>query len=200
MNRFNIPAIIKFAIGILLVQGATVLLVITALQANLRETWLLMLCLGLLIGLLAALWFSSVASHCNQQTLARASEKFNKERERIRRRSEKEKTKEIKDSHRQLLRETRRVQSRSSVKLGAALAGLATVGVALFFTQFMTLGLLALSLTGGALVGYGVRARQNHLPGKPKAVTGVTVERISDAEKAELLLPPAEETQRKGPW
>jgi len=201
MNWFSIPAIIKFATGILLVQAATVLLVITALQANLRETWLLMLCLGLLIGLLAALWFSSVASHCNQQTLARASEKFNKERERIRRRSEKEKTKEIKDGHRQLLHETRRVQSRSNVKVGAALAGLATVGVALFFTQFMTLGLLALSLTGGALVGYGVRARQNQLPGKRKeAITGITAEKLPDVEEAELLLPPAKETQRKGPW
>ena len=200
MNRFNIPAIIKFAVGILLVQGATVLLVFTALQANLRETWLLMLCLALLVGLLAALWFSSIASHCNQQTLAKASEKFNKERERIRRQGEKAKTKEIKDSHRQLLRETRRVQSRSSVKLGAALAGLATVGIALFFTQFMTLGVLALSLTGGALLGYGVRARQNHLPGKRKTITGVTVEKIADADKAEILLPPAKETQRKSPW
>ncbi|MGI9320349.1 MAG: hypothetical protein ACR2O5_02965 [Thiogranum sp.] len=200
MNRFSIPAIIKFAIGILLVQGATALLVITALRANLRETWVLMLCLALLIGLLAALWFSSIASHCNQQTLNRASEKFSRERDRIRRQSEKEKTKEIKDSHRQLLRETRRVQNRSNVKLGAALAGLATVGVALFFTQFMTLGVLALSLTGGALVGYGVRARQNLLPGKRKAINGGTVERIPDAEKAEILLPAAKETQDKGSW
>lgn len=200
MNRFSIPAIIKFAIGLLLVQGATALLVITALRANLRETWLLMLCLALLIGLLAALWFSSIASHCNQQTLNRASEKFSKERERIRRQSEKEKTKEIKDSHRQLLRETRRVQNRSNVKLGAALAGLATVGVALFFTQFMTLGVLALSLTGGALVGYGVRARQNLLPGKRKAINGGTVEKIPDAEKAEILLPAAKEKQDKGHW
>ena len=112
MNKFNIPAIFKFAIGILLVQGATVLLVITAQQANFDETWLLMLGLGLLIGLLAALWFSSVASHCNQRTLARASEKFSRQRDRMRRQSEKEKTREIKESHRQLLRESRRVQGR----------------------------------------------------------------------------------------
>jgi hypothetical protein len=195
MNRFNIPAVFKFAVGILLVQGATVLLVVAAQRADLRETWLLMLCLALLIGLLAALWFSSVASHCNQQTLAKASEKFHRERERIRRKSEKEKTKEIKDSHRQLLRETRRVQGRSNVKLGAALAGLATVGVALFFTQFMTLGLLALSVTGGALVGYGVRARQRN--GKREAISGGSVERIPGSGKAEILLPPLKKTQRK---
>lgn len=193
MNRFNIPAIFKFVIGILLVQGATVLLVMTAQQANLAETWLLMLCLGLLIGLLAALWFSSIASDCNQRTLAKASERFNRQRDRIRRQSEKEKTKEIKESHRQLLRETRRVQGRSSVKLGAALAGLATVGITLFFTQFMTLGLLALSLTGGALVGYGVRARQNRLPDNTKVISGGRIEKIPDAEKADILLPPVKE-------
>jgi len=200
MNRFSIPAIVKCAIGILLVQGATALLVITALRVNLGETWLLMLCLALLIGLLATLWFSSVASHCNQRTLAIASEKFNRQRERIRRQSEKEKTKEIKDSHRQLLRETRRVHSRSNLKLGAALAGLATVGVALFFTQFMTLGVLALSLTGGALLGYGVRSRQIRLPGKGKISSGVMVEKLPEAEQAELLLPAAKETQGKSHW
>ena len=139
MNRLNIPAIFKFAIGVLLVQGATVLLVLAAQQANLSTAWPLMLGLGLLMGLLAALWFSSIASHCSQHALARASEKFSRDRERIRRQSEKEKTREIKESHRQLLRETRRVHNRSSMKLAVGLAGLATVGVALVFTQFVTL-------------------------------------------------------------
>ena len=193
MNRFNIPVVFKFAIGILLVQGATVLLVIAALQAKLGEIWLLMLCLGLLIGLMAALWFSSVAGECNQQKLARASEKFNRQRDRIRRQSEKEKTRELKESHRQLLRATRRGQSRSNVKLGATVAGLATAGVVLFFTQFMTLGLLALSLTGGALLGYGVRARQNRISVKGKLLGGTPVPKIPDADKAEILLPPVKE-------
>ncbi len=199
MNRFTIPAIFKFAVGILLVQGATVLLVFAAQQANLKETWLLMLCLALLIGLLAALWFSSIASHCNQQTLAKASEKFHRERERMRRKSEKEKTREIKNSHRQLLRETRRVQGRSNVKLGAALAGLATAGIALFFTQFVTLGLLALSVTGGALLGYGVRARQHLRIGKREVVTADAVDRLPNTGRAEILLPPVNEPGRKSP-
>ncbi|NNJ94539.1 MAG: hypothetical protein HKP57_07335, partial [Halobacteria archaeon] len=94
--------------------------------------------------------------------------------------AEKEKTREIKDSHQTLLRETRRLQNRSTVKLGAALTGIAGLGVLLLFTQFMTLGLLAVSATGGALLGYGIRARQypaidrtsdnaaaGSLPGKP---------------------------------
>lgn len=200
MNRFNIPAIVKFAIGVLLVQGMTVLLVIATQQANLGETWLLMLGLGLSIGLLAALWFSSIASHCSQHALARASEKYSKARERMRRQTEKEKTKEIKDSHRQLLRETRRVQSRSSMKLAVALAGLATVGVALVFTQFMTLGLLALSTGGGALLGYGVRARQGRLAGRRATGTDSAVETPPDRDEPAILLPAAREDQRKSPW
>lgn len=200
MIRFSVPAVIKFAIGVLLVQGATVLLVIAAQQANVRETWLLLLGLALLIGLLAALWFSSIASHCSQHALARASEKFSKDRERIRRQSEKEKTREIKESHRQLLRETRRVQSRSTMKLAAGLAGLAAVGVALVFTQFMTLGLLALSSGGGALVGYAVRARQNRLPGKRNTLADTPSDSVSEGEKTGILLPPVEGTQRKSPW
>ena len=64
--------------------------------------------------------------------------------------AEKEKTREIRESQRQILRETRRLQSRSSLKLGAALAGTAGLGVLLLFTQFMTLGLLAVSATGSA--------------------------------------------------
>ncbi len=199
MNRLNIPAILKFAIGVLLVQGATALLVIAAQRADLRETGLLMLGLGLLIGLLAALWFSSIASHCSQHALARASEKFSKDRERIRRQSEKEKTREIKESHRRLLRETRRVQSRSTMKLAAGVAGLATLGVALVFTQFMTLGVLALSLGGGALIGYAVRTRQNRLPGKRKPSADNPAERAPEPEEPAILLPPAQQRQGKNP-
>lgn len=201
MNRFNIPAIIKFAIGVLLVQGATVLLVIAAQRASLGETGLLLLGLGLLIGLLAALWFASIASHCSQHALARASEKFSKDRERIRRQSEKEKTREIKESHRQLLRETRRVQSRSTMKLAAGLAALAAVGVTLVFTQFMTLGLLALSSGGGALLGYAVRARQSRLPRQRGADAEAPIELVTEpGERAGTLMPPAEDSRQKNPW
>ncbi len=52
------------------------------------------------------------------------------------------------------------MQTRSTLKTGLALAGVAGLGVILLFTQFMTLGLLAVSATGGAILGYGFRARQ----------------------------------------
>jgi hypothetical protein len=161
MIPFGIPAFIKFLIGALLLQGTTALLVVTVQDADLHRSGWLVIALGLLIGVIAALWFSTIASHASQHSFVRASEKFNRQRDRIRRQAEKEKTREIRDSHRRVLRESKRSQNRASMKLGAAMAGLAGMGVLLFFTQFMTLGLLALSVTGGALLGYSYRAHQN---------------------------------------
>jgi mannitol-specific phosphotransferase system IIBC component len=161
MAPFSLPAFIKFLLGVFLLQGATALLVITTQDADLHKSGWLLAALGVLIGVIAALWFSAISSHASQHSLARASEKFNRQRDRLRRQADKEKTKEIRDSHQQVMRETRRLQNRSTLKLGsAAMAGIAGLGVLLLFTQFMTLGLLAVSATGGALLGYGVRARQ----------------------------------------
>ena len=166
MARFSLLAFIKFLVGIFLLQGATALLLMAARDADLARSGWLIGALGILIGVLAALWFSAIAGHASQHSFTRASEKFNRQRDRIRRQAEKEKTREIKDSHQQLLRETRRLQNRSTLKLGAALTGVAGLGVLLLFTQFMTLGLLAVSATGGALLGYGIRARQYPAIGK----------------------------------
>ncbi|MGD8629165.1 MAG: hypothetical protein PVG72_00395 [Gammaproteobacteria bacterium] len=160
MTPFSLPAFIKFLTGIFLLQGATALLLMMAQDVNLQRTGWLIGLLGILIGVIAALWFSTITSHASQHSFIRASEKYNRQRDRIRRQAEKEKTREIRNSHQQVLKETRRLQNRSTLKLGAAMTGIAGLGVMLLFTQFMTLGLLAVSATGGALLGYGIRARQ----------------------------------------
>jgi hypothetical protein len=162
----GLAAFIKYLIGAFLLQGATVLLVMTTQDAALQKSGWLLVAIGVLIGMIAALWFSAIASHASQHSLARASEKFNRQRDRIRRQVDKEKTQEIKDGHRQVMRETRRLQNRSSLKLGVAMTGVAGLGILLLFTQFMTLGLLAVSATGGALLGYGIRSRQYPAPGQ----------------------------------
>ena len=160
MTPLGLPAFIKYLVGAFLLQGATLLLVVATLDAGLQKNVWLVVALGILIGVIAALWFSAISSHASQHAFVRASEKFNRQRDRLRRQVDKEKTREIKDGHRLVLRETRRLQIRSTVKLGAAMTGVAGLGVLLLFTQFMTLGLLAVSATAGALLGYGVRARQ----------------------------------------
>ncbi|MEZ5541551.1 MAG: hypothetical protein R3F42_05850 [Pseudomonadota bacterium] len=166
MTPFSIAAFLKFLIGIFLLQGATALLLMTARDADLARNGWLLGALGLVIGVIAAFWFTSIAGHASQHSVLKASEKYQRQRDRLIRRAEKEKTQEIRNSHQQLLRETRRLQNRSTLKLGAALTGVAGLGVLLLFTQFMTLGLLAVSATGGALLGYGIRARQYPALGK----------------------------------
>ena len=160
MIPFSLPAFVKYLVGVFLLQGTTALLVISIRDTDVYKGGWLVVMLGMLIGVIAALWFSSISSHATQYSFVRASEKFNRQRDYIRRKAEKERVKEIKDGHRQLLRESKRVQNRSVLKLGSAMAGIAGLGVLLLFTQFMTLGLLAVSATGGALLGYGIRARQ----------------------------------------
>ena len=160
MAPFSLPAFIKFLLGVFLLQGATALLMLAVQDADLHKIGWLLVSLGILIGVIAALWFAAIASHASQHSFARASEKFNRQRDRIRRQADKEKTKEIRNGHQQVMRETRRLQNRSTLKLGGAMAGIVGLGVLLLFTQFMTLGLLAVSAAGGALLGYGVRARQ----------------------------------------
>ena len=173
MTPFSLAAFIKFLIGIFLLQGATALLLMSAQDADLNKSGWLFGALGLLIGVIAAFWFTSITSHARQHSLIKVSEKYQRQRDRIMRQAEKEKTRQIRNSHQQLLRETRRVQSRSTLKLGAALTGVVGLGVLLLFTQFMMLGVLAVSATGGALLGYGIRARQYPALGRsPDAAAG----------------------------
>jgi len=151
MTPFSLSAFIKFLVGIFLLQGATALLLMMAQDADLHRTGWLIGLLGILIGVIAALWFSTITSHASQHSLIRASERYNRQRDRIRRQAEKEKTREIRK----------------------AMTGIAGLGVLLLFTQFMTLGLLAVSATGGALLGYGIRARQYPALGRsPDASAG----------------------------
>ena len=93
MIPFSLPAFIKFLVGVVLLQGTTALLVISARDVDLFRNGWLVIALGLLIGVIAALWFSAITSHANEHSFVRASEKFNRQRDYIRRKAEKGKSK-----------------------------------------------------------------------------------------------------------
>jgi type III secretory pathway component EscU len=183
MFRFSVSNLVKFLIGILLVQGVTAVLVITARKTNLHDTWLLFGALSLAIGVLAALWFTSVADNAGRRAVAKAQQVFSKEKEKIRVRAEQEKVKEVQNSHRQLNKEKRRAQMRSNVRTGVmVVGGVVGLGAVMLFSQFMTLGLLTLSTAGGAALGYGVRARQERLgQGKRRFLSGEKRVEVIDA-------------------
>jgi len=163
MLPFSLISFLKYLIGILFVQGVTLLLVMTVQKAGLEKTGVLFLLLDLGIAALTAFWFTSMAENTRKQTLSRAKEGFAREREKIRVQAEKEKTKEVRNSQRQINREKQRVQKGSNRKTSLILGGAAGVGVVMMLAQFVTLGLLTLTTAGGAAVGYGLRARQEKL-------------------------------------
>lgn len=163
MFPFSFTSLVKFLVGILLLQGATALLVYTAMKTDLTQTWPLFGALGLTVGAMTALWFNAIADSARKQCLAKAKVGFSREREKIRVRAEQEKAKERKGTERRIHREKERSKTGSNIKTGVMIGGAVSAGLLLVMTQMVTLGLLTLTTAGGAALGYGVRARQERL-------------------------------------
>jgi len=144
----GLGSLIRFLIGIFLLQGVTLLLGYTAMHTDWTLTWPLFALLGGAIGVLVAFWFNAIVDADRHRTLSRASERFSREREKIRVKAE------------QLRSKAKRGSMGASAKTGVVVGGALGVGVAMMFAQFMTLGLLTLSAAGGVALGYGVRVRQ----------------------------------------
>jgi len=163
MLPFSLTSFLKYLIGVLFVQGVTVLLVVTAYRTDLERTGLLLLLLNLAIGALTAFWFTSMAAGARRQALSQAQVGFAREREKIRVRAEREKAKEVKSSRQWVSQERRGAAQGGNLKTGLVLGGAAGLGMVMVLMQFATLGLLALTTAGGAALGYGLRARQDRL-------------------------------------
>ncbi|MGE5155406.1 MAG: hypothetical protein ACM3ST_15525 [Bdellovibrio bacteriovorus] len=161
----GVVTLIRFLIGIFLLQGVTGLLVYTALGTQWQSTWPLFLLLGGAIGFLVALWFSALVGVERRHAVARASERFSKEREQIRVKAEQQRTKDVRTQERLAAKAAKGggVGRGLSLKSGALVGGAVGVGTAMLLTQFVTIGLLTLATAGGAALGYGVRARQERL-------------------------------------
>lgn len=148
----RISGMLRFVIGILLLQAATALLTYTALMTDLQKTVYLFAGLAGLLGFLVALWFDSVVGTVREQTLAQQQKRHTREREKLRVQAEREKAK--------LAVRKKKDFSGAKLRTGVAVGGVVGVGVAMMFAQFLTLGLLTISTAGGAAVGYGMRLRQ----------------------------------------
>lgn len=151
---------LKYLLGILIIQAATVAMTLAATESDDRELWLAVLLLAVFLAMITAFWFASIASHAKKDALANARDEFSREREKLRVNAERQKTRLIRKSHEEIRKETNRAHARSSFKLGAGLVGIVAAGLLMIFTQFLTLGLLTLAVGGGALGGYLLRVRQ----------------------------------------
>ena len=151
---------LKYLLGILIIQAATVAITLAAIKSDDQELWLAVLLVGLIIGMVTAFWFSSLANHAKKDALANAKDEFSKEREKLRVNAERQKTRLIRKSHEEIRKETNRAHAKSSFKLGAGFIGIVAAGSLMIFSQLLTLGLLTLAVGGGALGGYLMRVRQ----------------------------------------
>lgn len=151
---------LKYLFGIVLVQAATVVVVLLA-PADLQGAGLLRVIVPVLvIGFLAAFWFSSLAHHLRKDHLAKVSEQFARERENLRVNAERSKARAMKQAQKDIVKEARTAHAKANFKVGAAFAGVIGAGALLLLTQFLTVGIIALSTGAGALGGYLYRGRQ----------------------------------------
>jgi len=178
MIQFNFSGIFKFLFGILLVQAATAAQVVAGLRSGSQEVWILLSALSLVLGILTSLWFSSIAHHARKDAVTRIKDNFSKEREKIRLRAERDKTKVIQQSHQRIIKDRNRIQAKASLKIGASFAGVVGLGAIMLLTQFVTFGLLTLSTAGGALAGYAWRTRQELGRRERQGLSNGQVERI----------------------
>ncbi|MEN8214306.1 MAG: hypothetical protein ABFR19_08080 [Pseudomonadota bacterium] len=153
--------LLKYFSAILLIQIVTVALVLLAAPADLQGAGWLRLAIPLLvISVVAALWFNSMAAHLRKDHLARADKRFAKEREKIRVNAERAKTRVVKQAQKDIAREAKTTHAKANFKVGAAFAGAIGAGALMLLTEFMALGLMTLTTAGGALGGYLYRARR----------------------------------------
>jgi hypothetical protein len=171
---------LKYLLGILIIQAATVAMTFAAIKSDDQELWLAVLLLAFILGLVTAFWFSSIASHAKKDALANAKDEFSKEREKLRVNAERSKTRLIRKSNEEIRKETNRAHARTSFKLGAGFIGIVAAGSLMIFSQLLTLGLLTLAVGGGTLGGYLMRVRQEVASRRKEALT------MSD-EKSSLI-------------
>ena len=152
--------LLKFFFGIVLAQLATYLLIVLA-PAELNFTGFLRLAIPLLIiALILAFWFTSIAGHYSKDAIGKVKDDFANERDKIRTNAQRAKDRVVKAAQRDIAKESAKAHAKANFKVGAAFAGLLGVGALFVFAQMLTAGLLAISATVGAMGGYYWRGKR----------------------------------------
>lgn len=150
----------KFLLGIILVQIATVVLVVLSPDV-LQGEGLVRLAIPLLfIALMVAFWFTSLAEHYRKDAVEKTKSSFAKEREKLRVNAERAKTRVVKQAQKDIAKEAKNTHAKANFKVGAAFAGVLGVGALFVFAQLLTVGLLTMSAAGGAMGGYYWRGKR----------------------------------------
>jgi Flp pilus assembly protein TadB len=158
----------RFLFGILIVQIATVALVMLAPDDLHGLAWFRLIIPLLVVGSFAAFWFGSIAKHHSKDEVYQVKEQHAQEREKIQINAERAKTRLVKKTQQQIAREAKITHSKANFKVGAAFAAAIGAGALMLLTELLTLGLLTITTAGGALGGYIMRARREKIDRKYK--------------------------------
>ncbi len=154
----------KFLPGIFLIQIATAVLVFILLKTSIEEFQMIAGgLLGVVISLFGAFWFASIAQNIHKDALEKTRQAHAEERESLLIDTERQKAEMLKQTHSQIVKETNRAYAKANLKVGAMFTAAVGVSAVMLFTQFITIGLVMLATTGGALTGYLARVRQDRL-------------------------------------
>jgi hypothetical protein len=154
----------KFLPGILLIQIATSALVFILLKTRVEDFQIIAVAMiSLVISLFGAFWFASIAQNTHKDELEKTRKAHAQEREDLLVDTERQKADMLKQTHTQIVKETNRAHARANLKVGAMFTAAVGISAVMLFTQFITVGLVMLASTGGALTGYLARARQDRL-------------------------------------
>jgi predicted phage tail protein len=163
---------VKFLPAVILVQGVSIALFF-ALTRTGEENTELLLTIGLLeilFSVLAAYWFAAMSRQHHARELDSLKEAHAREREKLRVNAERQKTRIVNASQKQILKETRRAHASASFKIGTTFTAALALGALMLYTQFVTFGLLLLTTAGGGLAGYLARGRQMKLAQQKQAI------------------------------
>ena len=108
--------LLKFLFGIIIAQVATYVLILLA-PAELNMTGILRLAIPLLIiALVVAFWFNSIAGHHSKDAIGKVKDDFANEKEKIRANAQRAKERVIKESHKNIAKETQKPMQRPTSK------------------------------------------------------------------------------------
>ncbi|MCO4844760.1 MAG: hypothetical protein KC427_01925 [Sulfurovum sp.] len=152
--------LLKFLFGIIIAQVATYVLIVLA-PTELNVPGFLRLVMPLLIiSLVVAFWFSSIAGHHSKDAIGKVKDDFANERDKLRVNAQRAKDRVIKEAHKNIAKETQKAHAKANFKVGAAFAAALGVGALFIFAQMVTAGLLAITGAGGVMGGYYWRGRR----------------------------------------
>lgn len=150
----------RYLPGIFLVQVVTAVLLWVNLSGSPRDMAIQFGIPALLITLVTALWFASIARADAERANAKIRLEHARDREKLNVNAEKTKARIIEKTQKEIRKQEKRIGRKASIKVGLAFFATTIAGVLMLITELFTFGLMTIMTTMGGLGGYLMRARQ----------------------------------------